>query len=68
MQGKDPRNLEVPASGLGCMGLDHGHADQRDRRNAVRVSGEAAEQGPARFGTTETHRPFTDEDIAGEAL
>jgi aryl-alcohol dehydrogenase-like predicted oxidoreductase len=62
------QGLRVSAIGYGCMGLSHGYANQPDRKEAVRVLRDAAEQGITFFDTAEVYGPYANEDIVGEAL
>lgn len=60
--------LEVSTLGLGCMGMSHGYGPAHDRKEMIRVIQAAIEQGVTFFDTAEVYGPFTNEDLAGEAL
>lgn len=68
MQKRNLGGLEVSAIGIGCMGLSHGYANQPDRNGAISVLRDAVEHGITFFDTAEVYGPYTNEDIAGEAL
>ena len=60
--------LEVPALGLGCMGLSFGYGPATDRTEAVALIRAAYERGVTFFDTAEAYGPGTNEEVAGDAL
>jgi aryl-alcohol dehydrogenase-like predicted oxidoreductase len=61
-------NLEVSAIGLGCMGMSFGYGPAKDKREMISLIRAAFEQGVTFFDTAEMYGPFTNEELAGEAL
>lgn len=61
-------NLEVSAIGLGCMGLSFGYGPAVDKQEGVKLIRAAVERGVTFFDTAEVYGPFTNEELAGEAL
>lgn len=61
-------NLEVSAIGLGCMGMSFGYGPPIDRQQGVAVIRAAVKRGVTFFDTAEVYGPFTNEELAGEAL
>ena len=61
-------NLEVSAIGLGCMGLSFGYGPAGDKQEMISVIRAAVERGVTFFDTAEVYGPFTNEELAGEAL
>jgi aryl-alcohol dehydrogenase-like predicted oxidoreductase len=61
-------NLEVSAIGLGCMGMSSGYGPAKDKREMISLIRAAFEQGVTFFDTAEMYGPFTNEELAGEAL
>ena len=61
-------DLEVPAIGLGCMGMSHAYGPAGDRREMISLIRSAVEQGVTFFDTAEAYGPFTNEQLVGEAL
>src|SRR5437764_8484250 len=61
-------NLEVSAIGLGCMGLSFGYGPAKDKQEMISLIRAAFEQGVTFFDTAEMYGPFTNEELAGEAL
>ena len=61
-------NLEVSALGLGCMGLSFGYGLPVDKQEGITLIRAAVEQGVTFFDTAEIYGPFTNEELAGEAL
>ena len=61
------QGLEVPALGLGCMGMSwaYGPADQNE---AIRVLHRSLELGINFWDTAEVYGPFTNEELLGRAL
>ncbi|CAI2025055.1 putative oxidoreductase [Serratia fonticola] len=60
--------LEVPALGLGCMGLSFGYGPATDTRQAVELIRAAVERGVTLFDTAEVYGPYLNEEVVGEAL
>src|SRR5881275_44891 len=60
--------LQVPAIGLGCMGLSFGYGPAVDKREGISLIRAAVERGITFFDTAEVYGPFTNEDLVGEAL
>ena len=61
-------NLEVPAIGLGCMGLSFGFGPAVDKKEGVSLIRAAVERDVTFFDTAEVYGPFTNEELVGEAL
>jgi aryl-alcohol dehydrogenase-like predicted oxidoreductase len=61
-------NLEVPALGLGCMGMSFSYTPFPDRKEMVSLIHAAVERGITFFDTAEVYGPFTNEELVGEAL
>src|ERR1700726_5127730 len=60
--------LEVSALGLGCMGMSFGYGPAGDKREMISLIRSAVERGVTFFDTAEVYGPFTNEELAGEAL
>src|SRR4026209_1919645 len=60
--------LEVSAIGLGCMGMSSGYGPAKDKQEMISLIRAAFEQGVTFFDTAEMYGPFTNEELAGEAL
>jgi aryl-alcohol dehydrogenase-like predicted oxidoreductase len=60
--------LEVSEIGFGCMGLSFSYGPPTEKSEAIKVIRTAAEQGVTFFDTAEVYGPFTNEELAGEAL
>jgi aryl-alcohol dehydrogenase-like predicted oxidoreductase len=60
--------LEVPAIGLGCMGMSFGLGPGLEKGAAVALIRAAFERGVTFFDTAEAYGPFTNEEIVGEAV
>ena len=60
--------LEVSATGLGCMGMSSSFPPFPDRNEMVRLIRTAAERGLTFFDTAQIYGPFTNEELVGEAL
>ena len=60
--------LEVSALGLGCMGLTSSYGQPPDRSEMIALVRSAVERGVTFFDTAEVYGPFTNEELAGEAL
>ena len=61
-------NLEVSASGLGCMGMSDSYGRPADRQEMIGLLRSAVERGVTFFDTAEVYGPFTNEELVGEAL
>src|SRR2546425_7138981 len=61
-------NLEVSAIGLGCMGMSYGYGPAGDRQEMISLLRSAVERGVTFFDTAQAYGPFTNEELAGEAL
>src|SRR5947199_3049918 len=61
-------NLEVSAIGLGCMGMSFGYGPAKDKQEMISLIRAGFEQGVTFFDTAEMYGPFTNEELAGEAL
>src|SRR5213595_1990966 len=60
--------LQVPALGLGCMGLSFGYGPAVDKKEGITLIRAAVERGVTFFDTAEVYGPFTNEELVGEAL
>ncbi len=61
-------NLEVSATGLGCMGMSYGYGPAADKRDMIALIRSAVERGITFFDTAEVYGPFANEELVGEAL
>jgi len=61
-------SLEVPAIGLGCMGLSFGYGPAVDTAAGIALIRAAVERGVTFFDTAEAYGPFANEELVGEAL
>jgi aryl-alcohol dehydrogenase-like predicted oxidoreductase len=61
-------DLEVSAIGLGCMGMSFGYGPPKDKQEMISLLRKAVELGVTFFDTAEVYGPFTNEELAGEAL
>jgi aryl-alcohol dehydrogenase-like predicted oxidoreductase len=61
------RGLEVPAMGLGCMGMTWAYGPS-DPNEALRVLDRSLELGINFWDTAEVYGPFTNEELLGRAL
>ena len=61
-------NLEVSALGLGCMGMSASYGRIPDKQEMISLLRAAFERGITFFDTAEVYGPFTNEELAGEAL
>ena len=61
-------NLEVPAIGLGCMGMSFSYGPAKDKREMIPIIQAAVERGVTFFDTAEVYGPFHNEELVGEAL
>src|SRR5207302_1702389 len=60
--------LEVPAIGLGCMGMSFGYGPAKDKQEMISLIRAALERGITFFDTAEAYGPFSNEELLGEAL
>src|SRR3954451_12696933 len=60
--------LEVSAIGLGCMGMSWSYGPPKDKQEMTSLLHAAVERGVTFFDTAEVYGPFTNEELAGEAL
>lgn len=60
--------LEVSAIGLGCMGMSYGYGPVSDKQEMIALIRRAVELGVTFFDTAEIYGPYTNEELAGEAL
>ncbi len=60
--------LDVSAIGFGCMGLSANYGPPTEHGEAIRIIRSAVERGVTLFDTAEAYGPFTNEELAGEAL
>jgi len=60
--------LDVPAIGLGCMGLSFGYGPTTNTRQAVELIRAAVERGVTFFDTADVYGPYLNEEVVGEAL
>jgi aryl-alcohol dehydrogenase-like predicted oxidoreductase len=60
--------LEVPAIGLGCMGMSFSYGPPKDKPEMISLIRSAVELGVTFFDTAEVYGPFTNEELVGEAL
>jgi len=61
-------NLEVPALGLGCMGMSQSYGVPPDKPAMISLIRTAVERGVTFFDTAEIYGPHTNEELVGEAL
>jgi len=61
-------NLEVPAIGLGCMGMSFSYGPPKDKKEMTSLLHAAVERGVTFFDTAEVYGPFINEELVGEAL
>ena len=61
-------NLEIPAIGLGCMGMSFGYGPAADKQEGISLIRVAVERGVTFFDTAEVYGPYTNEELVGEAL
>ncbi len=62
------RNLEVSATGLGCMGLSYGYGPSVERADGVALIRAAHERGVTFFDSAEAYGQGANEELLGEAL
>ncbi len=61
-------SLEVSAIGLGCMGMSSSYGKPADKPEMISLIRTAVERGLTFFDTAQVYGPFTNEELAGEAL
>ena len=61
-------NLEVPAIGLGCMGMTFAYGPPGNKQEMIALIRSAVERGVTFFDTAEVYGPYTNEELVGEAL
>jgi aryl-alcohol dehydrogenase-like predicted oxidoreductase len=61
-------NLEVSATGLGCMGMSFSYGPPKDKQEMTSLLRAAVERGITFFDTAEVYGPFLNEELVGEAL
>lgn len=59
---------EVSAIGLGCMGMSFGYGPAADKKEMITLIRKAVEEGVTFFDTAEIYGPYTNEELADEAL
>ena len=60
--------LEVPAIGLGCMGMSFSYGPPKEKQEMISLLRKAVELGVTFFDTAEVYGPFSNEELVGEAL
>jgi len=60
--------MEVSALGFGVMGMNYHRGYHPGKKAMIKLAHEAVERGVTLFDTAETYGPFTNEELAGEAL
>jgi aryl-alcohol dehydrogenase-like predicted oxidoreductase len=68
MQTRKLGNLEVSATGLGCMGMSFGYGKVADKNEMISIIRKSFDNGVTFFDTAEIYGPFTNEELVGEAL
>ncbi|KAJ7551026.1 hypothetical protein O6H91_07G130500 [Diphasiastrum complanatum] len=62
------QGLEVPALGLGCMGLSFGYGQPTSDEDGIALLQYAFQKGVTFFDTADMYGPFTNEVLVGKAL
>ena len=62
------RPLAVRSVGLGCMGMVSAYPPIPDKKDMIRFTREAVDQGATFLDTAEVYGPYTSEEILGQAL
>ncbi|HET9377802.1 MAG TPA: aldo/keto reductase [Chthoniobacterales bacterium] len=60
--------VEVSEIGFGCMSISANYGPPADRNQGIQVIRTAYEKGVTFFDTAEVYGPYTNEELAGEAL
>lgn len=60
--------FDVSALGFGVMGMTYNRSQHPDRKQCIRLLHEAVDRGVTLFDTAIIYGPFTNENLAGEAL
>ncbi len=60
--------LAVRSVGLGCMGMVSAYPPIPDKKDMIRFTREAVDQGATFLDTAEVYGPYTSEEILGQAL
>jgi aryl-alcohol dehydrogenase-like predicted oxidoreductase len=60
--------LEVPANGVGCLGLWSGYGPATDTQDAIKLIRAAVERGVSFFDTAEAYGPYRNEEVVGGPL
>ena len=66
--GSGVHSIEVPALGLGCMGMSYHRSFIPDRKATIDLLRKAPELGVNFFDTAEAYGPLVNEELVGEAL
>lgn len=66
--GTGKAKFEVSALGFGVMGMTYNRSQHPDKRQCIRLLHEAVDRGITLFDTAIIYGPFTNENLAGEAL
>src|ERR1700759_1428078 len=61
-------DLEVSALGLGCMGMSFSYGPPKDKQEMTALLHAAVDRGITFFDTAEVYGPFTNEELAAQAL
>jgi aryl-alcohol dehydrogenase-like predicted oxidoreductase len=61
-------SLQVPALGLGCMGMSQSYPPFPDKQEMIKLIRAAVDRGVTFFDTAEIYGPFTNEELGGKAL
>jgi aryl-alcohol dehydrogenase-like predicted oxidoreductase len=66
--GSGKSSLEVSTLGFGVMGMTYNRGLHPDRKELIKLLHQAVDRGVTLFDTGEIYGPFTNEELAGEAL
>jgi aryl-alcohol dehydrogenase-like predicted oxidoreductase len=66
--GSGNSSLEVSTLGFGVMGMTYNRGPHPDRKELIKLLHQAVDRGVTLFDTGEIYGPFTNEELAGEAL
>jgi Carboxypeptidase regulatory-like domain/Aldo/keto reductase family len=61
-------NLEVSATGFGCMGMSWSYGPPKDQREMISLLHAAVDRGVTFFDTAEVYGPLLNEELVDEAL